>query len=477
MTSPSPRLSVGLYAALLLLTLTLALILGMLELPLLVVGGVVAVPWVLWFSGRGKDLAFRSGFFLVLIAETKFRIRDPLAATEGSVDAQVGFELFIYAFIAWQTLRALRHVSLREIRVSPLEGVLAAYVVLAVVSVAWTPIVSYTLVRALQLVILFAYAWATTRLLGEATWKILGASLAVYVVVFSFAGFVLFVTGVTPDVADRLYWFSVHPIHAGSLLALAALGIISRLVFREGRWRAEHTRWAVFAAALAVLVVLTRSRGPLFAFAGAAVSLVMIRGLRSSAAAVGVSLTTVCMLVLLNVPGGLATIMGGLAGSQNPLVELAMRGQSVNEFVSMTGRVALWEQLFPAVWNHPVLGHGYQVARVVGLEIAPWAGEAHNALLQSLIDLGFVGTSLLILPLLIVLFLDYRRLSQSSTRSAAGLGLLASQFAMLLFVLVNSVGTAGFAGVPGFEPLLLFTAASLSGMSVSNTSTLTLAER
>jgi O-antigen ligase len=136
-----------------------------------------------------------------------------------------------------------------------------------------------------------------------------------------------------------------------------------------------------------------------------------------------------------------------------------LRGQPAQELFALTGRIELWEDLIPSVQQQPWLGHGYQVTRIVATQIVPWAGEAHNGLLQSLVDLGILGTLLLMGALIGALVVSYLR-AVAPDASALDRALSASQFATLLFLFVNSVGTAGFAGVPGFEPLLLYAAAA-----------------
>jgi O-antigen ligase len=264
---------------------------------------------------------------------------------------------------------------------------------------------------------------------------------------------------VTTAVKSRFGWCATHPIQVGSFAALACLPIIADHLF-AGRGLSISRRLARVASLvfLTAILLMTQSRGPLLAFVVAIAALIMIRSLGPTAAALGIVLVSTLALVLLNLPSGAIGAVDALANSGIGPIEFLFRGQDVDAFLSMTGRMDLWAEMVPAFFEKPFLGYGYQVARIIGIEVAPWAGEAHNALIQSLIDVGLIGTLLLLLPAFSTLMTDYRTLSGPRGQGFYEARLVAARFSMVLFLLVNSIGTAGYAGVPGFEPLLLFMA-------------------
>jgi hypothetical protein len=85
------------------------------------------------------------------------------------------------------------------------------------------------------------------------------------------------------------------------------------------------------------------------------------------------------------------------------------------------------------------------------LEAASWAAYAHNALLQSILDLGLVGTVTLAA---LVLFGLLGSMTQGPAR-----WLGATVATLMVFLVLNSISTESFAGAPGFQTLLLFVCA------------------
>jgi len=98
-----------------------------------------------------------------------------------------------------------------------------------------------------------------------------------------------------------------------------------------------------------------------------------------------------------------------------------------------------------------VLGAGYQASRATLLDVASWAGYAHNALMQTFLDLGIAGT--VALGLLVAIALS------AVVRSRLAPWLRGTSAALMVFLVLNSIGTESFAGAPGFETLLLLVCA------------------
>lgn len=446
----------GFYAVLGFLSVVAIVVAQVLDGPVVYVGAGLAAAWALFLSFRAPRACLSAGAFIVLVAGTEFRVRDPLAGVQGSVDAQIVFELGLYAFVGWLALRALVRLPRPEWRLNVLEWSLFGYLALAVASAAWSPIGTYTLIRALQLVVLFAYALVVVRTLGpDRAWAFMARSVVAFAAVFTVLGILASITGIAP-IGERFGWFWTHPIAVGSHAALAGLAVLAGLLFREPSERLQ--KWRVIAVLVFTVVVMaTLSRGPLIAYMLTAGALVATRMTSRGVATLAVVVGTAGALVILNLPGGMFTFYDALVAI--PGVPTLLRDQSARDLFALTGRIELWRSLFPAFQDHPLVGHGYQVTRIVGTQIAPWAGEAHNGLLQSLVDLGLLGTLLLLAPLVAALIMNYLRTTDEAT-SAAETMANASRFGALLFLFVNSVGTAGFAGVPGLDPLVLYFAAA-----------------
>ena len=85
------------------LTGALVLLAGFFVAPLVVSAGawaLLALLGVTWASIRWPETAIGTSFLFVPLAATKFRMRDAMLATSGSVDAQIVYELGMYALLA-----------------------------------------------------------------------------------------------------------------------------------------------------------------------------------------------------------------------------------------------------------------------------------------------------------------------------------------------------------------------------------------
>lgn len=77
------------------------------------------------------------------------------------------------------------------------------------------------------------------------------------------------------------------------------------------------------------------------------------------------------------------------------------RGGNLDEIMTLTGRTPIWAFTWEQIMNRPMFGHGYGAGQgvIIAGYIDRWGtttGSAHNALLQTLLDLGFLGGALLI---------------------------------------------------------------------------------
>jgi len=421
-----------------------------------VAAGVAGIAMVLIWIGpvslRRVSTTLTLSFFIVLIAATDFRTRDPYESVRVAVDYEVAFELGVYFLLFLIVLRAIFVIPRERMPFRPVEWTLAAYLLLACVSVAWSPVMLYSATRAVQLGTLLLLAYSCIRLLGpERTLKALAACVAFYVVLFTLVAAPMrwgdWVSG-----AERLSWFAVHPIQAGTFAATGALLVITEYLFAD-RPRRYGAIKGVLVGFLVVVLVMTHSRGPLLAFFVASLSVLLVRYAPTVAATAAVSVFVLLTLFAYNASSGLGGLLDLAATSHNPVLSYLFRGQSAEEFATLTGRLELWEAMRVAFWQRPVFGYGYQAARVVGMAILPWAGEAHNALAQSLLDLGLVGTVLLFFAALRTLSGSYLAVARSRSEYTL---YHAAVFGLTLYLLVNSVITASFAGPPGYEPLVLF---------------------
>jgi O-antigen ligase len=264
-------------------------------------------------------------------------------------------------------------------------------------------------------------------------------------------------TKVEASGATRFSWFAMHPISASIYTAIGFSYLACDVLFVPGAWRRRFVGipTALLLLPLAAIMVAANSRGPLTALIGALGALVVFRYVRPGAA---MALVAGCVLILLAAELSGVTfnsLLNRASRSDSPVAQLVLRGQTPGEFETLTGRTELWTDLVPLLVERPVSGFGYQASRELLLQIRPWAGHAHNALLQTLIDLGLIGTLLLWIPVGRALFVrPHARAPAASFPAWQG----ATVFTWMVFSLLNAVGDPGFAGPAGYEVTIVLAA-------------------
>lgn len=424
--------------------------LARLEVSVAALGAMLFVLWVIVAFHRPR-LALTVSLPVLLVAGTKFRLRDADASLVGLLDAQIVGELALFALIA-SGLLGVWAATRQRLRLRGAETIVAAYCVLAAASTLWSAAPALTGVRAIQLVVIAALAIVLVRVLAPsgALWTSTRA-VALHVLACSALAATLPWASGALDYEEgvRFSWFAVHPIGAGTLAAAAALGLISVILFGPARGAPAKAGivMPILATGLAVVLVLTGARGPMLAFVAGLAVLGLLR-LRP-AARIPAGLAAAAMaLAAIGFGDELRRAIEAMTDQQSWLSRAFFRGQTADTLFSLNGRLGLWDDLRPAILAQPIAGYGYQGSRPVLLDAAAWAGYAHNAVLQTMLDLGALGAIALVAVVFTGLRAACRRARDPWTGAVAA--------ALLAFLIVNSMATESFAGAPGFETLLLF---------------------
>jgi len=120
---------------------------------------------------------------------------------------------------------------------------------------------------------------------------------------------------------------------------------------------------------------------------------------------------------------------------------------------SLSGRLPLWTELYGYIEQHPLLGYGYgsfwTPQHIMDLsDVSQWAvGSAHSAYVQTILHVGLIGATLLILTVILGVYRAagyYRATDNDAYRFI---------FAMLIFNIVAAVTEASFVD-PRFGALL-----------------------
>jgi O-antigen ligase len=397
-----------------------------------------------------------SSYVIVLIAGTKLRVRDASASLTGDFDSQILFELSLYAAVGlvvgitwlarWRALPSLT---------SP-ERLLFGYVLLALCSLFWSIVPAFTFIRALQLLILYGLAAISVRVLGsDGAMRAAAGSIVFFVLVCATAAAIGLPGAAAFMKTDytgfiRFTWFAVHPISAATQAGLATVAVLATAFTSPLGWRDRRygiPAWLCSGALLAILG-LTYSRGPLLATLAAGIVL-LLRRLRFDRSVALASAATVAIVAALVVSDNPSMRTGG---SDSAFAHAFLRGQDAEQLTGLSGRVELWKAAIPTFLERPVLGNGYHGSRPILLRYASWAGYAHNAFLQTLLDLGITGAFLL-WPTIVWVALSGLRPPQHRRGLADQQGFL---LATAVFLLVNAVSSESFAGTPGYDILLVF---------------------
>jgi O-antigen ligase len=412
-------------------------------------GGAVMTAWAV-IAYRRPRAAVMLSFPLLLLAGTKFRVRDADASLEGVLDTQVLLELALFGLIGIAMVSVML-AARRYRRTSRAELAVGLYAGLAVLSVLWSAAPALTLVRSGQLAIVALLAIQAVRLLTApaALWNA-SRALGLYVLlcgalaaIFPWADAQI----QTPELGPRFAWFAMHPVTAGTLAAAAALGIGSVLLFDRRAGSGSRTGAAALLLALVAVLALTNSRGPVFAFAAGSFVLWILRvGPATRLASLTVALVAAVLVVVF--AAQLRSGLEAIAAEDSIVSRALFRDQSVDALLEMNGRLALWSELQPAVADRFVSGYGYQASRPVVLEAFEWAAYAHNAFIQTVLDLGLVGLAALIAIVVVAYRGALRRARDRRTRATVA--------AVVTFLVVNALASESFAGAPSYEVLLLF---------------------
>lgn len=419
-----------------------------------------------------EDLTVRRALFysplLMLLAATKFRHRDPGATLEGAIDAQILFEVAMFAIAGIIAARALRAATAIRARRTPAETVLVCYAGLALLSVVWSPIRSITFVRAAELVTVVLLAIAVFRFLrpGEFV-RSLAVSLPLYVA--SGAAAALALPGIAGGVFNRsaqgvprFSWFSVHPSLSATFAAIGIIVLLPLLGQRIADRKPVPATLLGFGALVVLFVVLaaTRARTELAALLLTLAAMGIRRWLQPrSRVALALLLVAAGLGFWVLVSPWIGDAIDVYTMSDTQIVDFVLRGQTLDEFTSVSGRVELWKRILPLVIESPVVGHGYLASRSVLQRTVYWASYAHNAPLQSLLDLGFVGT-ILIWGLAFRAFWLGAITPVARQREAVTVGQVI--FGILVFQLLVAGAGESFVGVPGFRVFVFCVSAMLA---------------
>jgi O-antigen ligase/polysaccharide polymerase Wzy-like membrane protein len=418
--------------------------------------GLVALGIVITLPPR-KALA--CAFCMVMLAETKFRMGSPGVLLADDVDSPMLFEILLYSAILLVVVLNYFSSACPSLTPTGVEWALFGYALLALLSSFWAADVRITAVRSVQLCIVYTLCFVGLRVLGpQHLLRLLTTATVCYVLLFTFLMAALPWADGTQFTQTthmpRLTWFTPHPIATAAYAGTAALLLATEGLFAPGAWRRRLVGLPLWLPLIPLVLVLlaTRSRGAILAFL---VTLAVL-GCRRYVNPWVVGCLGYGLLALSAMSLGLgfawpASVQKILSDAV-PGMAFLLRGQAMGEFLSLNGPTELWPHVHALFLAHPFSGYGYLASRGM-LQGRPWAGEAHNALAASLLDVGVIGTALVWFALMRAFFSSLLGMLRIS---GTGGWQHASVFGALLFLVLQSLVDPTFAGTPGYHVLLLF---------------------
>jgi O-antigen ligase len=301
----------------------------------------------------------------------------------GGFDAQVIFQIVSWtAFgVIGLWLLATGRADLRLLRSGPLFWY-CGFVALALISTLYSASPLLTLYRSVQLVVAVVLVISLRERLTHLYTLIL-AYVAVNWILF-LLGFLglnsgaewlrgpddLYVSYGGNDFEAWRFWTAFgHPSQIAIVAGIAAIGLAARTSGRQWMTQGPLIAW------LLLTVMLTVSRTAI------------------AATFLGLCLVAASRRALLPVVGlGCALLFFALLmpETQHAAVGFLMRGQSAEEFASLTGRVQIYSAAVDQLEGSWLLGHGFRAARVYGLGDKDIV-HAHNLILEVWHGLGLLG--------------------------------------------------------------------------------------
>ncbi len=206
--------------------------------------------------------------------------------------------------------------------------------------------------------------------------------LLFYVVLTVYVGVALYPGDAIKDVAYlgvRGLVPALNPSSVGTISSLLIVGAVGNLLHRWPSKQETAGIWVVLVAALGAMF-LAHVRTPIFA-AAVAIMLMLISGRHYRA-----------MLVTALISIGLV-----LAMSVDDILSYVYRGQSQEAFSGLTGRAYFWEMLRPWISSSPIIGNGYYAAQRILFGV----NAVDNSYLEVLLGLGFLGLLVFLMPSLV----------------------------------------------------------------------------
>jgi O-antigen ligase len=246
--------------------------------------------------------------------------------------------------------------------------------------------------------------------------------------------------------AHRFSWFAVHPVSAATESGMALVFLTGLALFGSGwKTRLYKIPFWTYACTLLLIILATRTRTAMFSTLAAMTVLYTVRYKNNAGA---------WIIAASLMAGGLLFVVVAPELKQS-VQSFVLRGQDASQFASLTGRTDLWKESLHMFTKRPLLGYGFVASRALLLQVLAWAGEAHNALVESLLDVGLVGATALFVPFVSGLIGSLKHLNRWRPGDDPTIAWVAGA---LTFLAMDGIPMASFAGFLTYDPVVMMTA-------------------
>ena len=371
-------------------------------------------------------------FVLLFVADFRFEQRSVLASVEGVASPRVVIEFGAFCVAGWMAFTYLTGTRWLNSRSRGLD-LLLAYGLLAASSALWSDASLFSAVRGLQVILVAVVAKASASLwIGgyrnlERDWRRFWLAFIAFISALGVSGFVF------PNYQEgRFAWQGMHAGTVGGFLGVAVVMVTFFLISSTPLSNRQRVLLVLAGSWCLWLLILTITRSTLAATAVGLLSLVSLHAYRGGPS----RRATALFAVVLG--------MGTLWWFAPMIATYALRGQTIENFASLTGRTELWQYALGLISEAPLLGHGYGSGRVLLTQAFPWGGTGHNLWVEVGLGLGIVGVA--IVTGLLIWILRQGWLMVRVRMSAVAL----SGFAVCVLISVKSIASESFS-VPGSE--------------------------
>lgn len=388
-------------------------------------------------------------WLLLLLGGLVFRLRDQVDIQKSALDGwamyRIGMDVLVGLILVVRFLKkqTLWHRSLFR----GLLGIMAIYPLLSILSTAWSAAPAFTLFRSceyfLDLAVLASIVETLTSVsdfekFANWTWSLLGL-----LVLSAWIGAIVdpqdaFLEGYSyGPLRVRLegVWPNIDANSIGEYCAILAIISLARLLDDPDK-KYDRAWYRLLLTSSAVTLIFTQTRADVAAFILGLFLLFLLtrRYLLGAVTGVAASLAGAILLFFTNFGSTVTSYL--------------LRGQSMTEAESLTGRLDFWQFAFQKIAARPWTGYGgYAGGRFVVLPSLgiPGNTEVLNTLVESFLDIGLWGPLLILIVLGSITWYLVRTLrnplpSQAETHFAVEMLLVLSVLFVRSFFTGNIVG-------------------------------------